>query len=221
MSPTSYQTAPSRVCVGAFYGLSSGCQSIFRKSVFLQMLSACPMLEFGAPGQAGGACSEIPVRKIIHIDCDCFYAALEMRDDPACAARRWRLAVRRTSAEWSPLAATRRGPMACARRWPCARRSSCVPISWWCARVSMSTGRCRQIHAIFRDYTDLIEPLSLDEAYLDVSASPHFAGSATRIARTSAAGWPRNCTSPFRRASRRTSSWPRSPATGASRTGCL
>ncbi len=40
----------------------------------------------------------------------------------------------------------------------------------------------KQIHAIFRDYTDLIEPLSLDEAYLDVSASPHFAGSATRIA---------------------------------------
>lgn len=38
----------------------------------------------------------------------------------------------------------------------------------------------KQIHAIFRDYTDLIEPLSLDEAYLDVSASPHFAGSATR-----------------------------------------
>src|SRR3989338_8482985 len=40
----------------------------------------------------------------------------------------------------------------------------------------------REIQAIFRDYTDLIEPLSLDEAYLDVSDSPHFAGSATRIA---------------------------------------
>ncbi len=40
----------------------------------------------------------------------------------------------------------------------------------------------KEIQAIFRDYTDLIEPLSLDEAYLDVSDSPHFAGSATRIA---------------------------------------
>jgi DNA polymerase-4 len=39
-----------------------------------------------------------------------------------------------------------------------------------------------EIHTIFRDYTDLIEPLSLDEAYLDVSDSPHFGGSATRIA---------------------------------------
>lgn len=40
----------------------------------------------------------------------------------------------------------------------------------------------RQILAIYRDYTDLVEPLSLDEAYLDVSASPQFKGSATLIA---------------------------------------
>ncbi len=40
----------------------------------------------------------------------------------------------------------------------------------------------REIQQIFRDYTDLIEPLSLDEAYLDVSDSQWFAGSATRIA---------------------------------------
>jgi DNA polymerase-4 len=40
----------------------------------------------------------------------------------------------------------------------------------------------RQILAIYRDYTDLVEPLSLDEAYLDVSASPHCKGSATLIA---------------------------------------
>jgi DNA polymerase-4 len=40
----------------------------------------------------------------------------------------------------------------------------------------------RQILAIYHDYTDLVEPLSLDEAYLDVSASPHCKGSATLIA---------------------------------------
>jgi DNA polymerase-4 len=40
----------------------------------------------------------------------------------------------------------------------------------------------RQILAIYRDYTDLVEPLSLDEAYLDVTQSPHFKGSATLIA---------------------------------------
>lgn len=40
----------------------------------------------------------------------------------------------------------------------------------------------RQILAIYRDYTDLVEPLSLDEAYLDVTETPHFDGSATLIA---------------------------------------
>ena len=40
----------------------------------------------------------------------------------------------------------------------------------------------RQILAIYRDYTDLVEPLSLDEAYLDVTNSPHCNGSATLIA---------------------------------------
>ena len=40
----------------------------------------------------------------------------------------------------------------------------------------------RQILAIYRDYTDLVEPLSLDEAYLDVTDSPHCKGSATLIA---------------------------------------
>ena len=40
----------------------------------------------------------------------------------------------------------------------------------------------KQILAIYRDYTDLVEPLSLDEAYLDVSDSPHCQGSATRMA---------------------------------------
>lgn len=40
----------------------------------------------------------------------------------------------------------------------------------------------QQIHAILHEYSELIEPLSLDEAYLDVSGSPHCAGSATRIA---------------------------------------
>lgn len=40
----------------------------------------------------------------------------------------------------------------------------------------------QEIHTIFRTYTDLIEPLSLDEAFLDVTGCEHFAGSATRIA---------------------------------------
>ena len=40
-----------------------------------------------------------------------------------------------------------------------------------------------KIHAIFREFTDLVEPLSLDEAYLDVTDSPHYQGGATLIAK--------------------------------------
>lgn len=122
-------------------------------------------------------------RKIIHIDCDCFYAAVEMRDHPE-----WRnvpLAVGGAS--------DRRGVL-CTSNYP-ARQFG--------VRAAMSTYRAQQLcrnliivppdfprykaasmamRAIFADYTDVIEPLSLDEAYLDVSGQPHCEGSAFRMA---------------------------------------
>jgi nucleotidyltransferase/DNA polymerase involved in DNA repair len=78
----------------------------------------------------------------------------------------------------------------------------------------------KEIHTIFRDYTDLIEPLSLDEAYLDVSDSAHLAAAPRASPRISAGVCPISCTSPCLRAWRRTSSWPKSPATGKSPTAC-
>ncbi|MFG0380011.1 DNA polymerase IV [Pseudomonas sp. zbq_18] len=123
------------------------------------------------------------MRKIIHIDCDCFYAAIEMRDDPRLAGK--------------PLAvggaADRRGVIATcnyeARAWgvrsamPTGQALKlCPDLLVVRPRFDAYKAASRDIHAIFRDYTEIIEPLSLDEAYLDVSASPHFAGSATRIA---------------------------------------
>ncbi|WP_137971352.1 DNA polymerase IV [Pseudomonas sp. F(2018)] len=123
------------------------------------------------------------MRKIIHIDCDCFYAAIEMRDDPRLAGR--------------PLAvggaADRRGVVATcnyeARAWgvrsamPMGQALKlCPDLQVVRPRMDAYKAVSREIHAIFRDYTEIIEPLSLDEAYLDVSASPHFEGSATRIA---------------------------------------
>ena len=114
-----------------------------KKVFFLQMLSACPMLEFSAWGRPGGACSEIPVRKIIHIDCDCFYAALEMRDDPSLRGKA--LAVGGSPDKRGVVATLQlRG----AGLWRAlgdghAHGAQAVPICWWCARVSMSTGRCR------------------------------------------------------------------------------
>ncbi|MEO4049103.1 DNA polymerase IV [Pseudomonas sp. CAU 1711] len=119
------------------------------------------------------------MRKIIHIDCDCFYAAIEMRDDPRLAGR--------------PLAvggaADRRGVIATcnyeARAWgvrsamPTGQALKlCPDLLVVRPRMDAYKAASREIHAIFRDYTEIIEPLSLDEAYLDVSDSP----SATRIA---------------------------------------
>ncbi len=122
-------------------------------------------------------------RKIIHVDCDCFYAAIEMRDNPSLASK--------------PLAvgglADRRGVIATcnyeARSYGVRSAMAsgqalklCPELLIVKPRMDVYKGVSREIQAIFRDYTELIEPLSLDEAYLDVSDSPHFAGSATRIA---------------------------------------
>lgn len=123
------------------------------------------------------------MRKIIHVDCDCFYAAIEMRDDPRLAGK--------------PLAvggaADRRGVVATcnyeARAW--GVRSAmpmrqalklCPDLQVVRPRMDAYKAVSREIHGIFRDFTEIIEPLSLDEAYLDVTDSAHFSGSATRIA---------------------------------------
>ena len=124
-----------------------------------------------------------PSRKIIHCDCDCFYAAVEMRDDPSL--RGHPLAVGG--------AAERRGVVATcnyeARRFGIRSAMSTAQALQRCPDLivlppAMEKYRIasRQILAIYRDYTDLVEPLSLDEAYLDVSATPQLHNSATLIA---------------------------------------
>ncbi len=122
-------------------------------------------------------------RKLIHIDCDCFYAAIEMRDDP--------------SLKGIPIAVggnpDRRGVVATcnyeARAFgihsamaAATARKLCPSLRFVKPRMDVYREASRQIHQIFSDYTDLIEPLSLDEAYLDVSDCQHLQGSATRIA---------------------------------------
>lgn len=125
------------------------------------------------------------VRKIIHIDCDCFYAAVEMRDNPDL--RHVPLAIGGS--------ASQRGVISTcnyiARRYGI---HSAMPTKWaikQCPGLVLlphSFDRYReasqQVHRIFRDYSDKIEPLSLDEAYLDVSGTSHCQGSATLIAQT-------------------------------------
>lgn len=122
------------------------------------------------------------MRKIIHIDADSFYASVEMRENPELKAQ--------------PIAvggASGRGVIATAnyeaRKYgvrsalPTARaRLLCPRLVIIKPRFDLYRRVSNQFREIFSDFTDVIEPLSLDEAYLDVSDSPHFDGSATLIA---------------------------------------
>ncbi|MEX0729580.1 MAG: DNA polymerase IV [Aquisalimonadaceae bacterium] len=124
------------------------------------------------------------IRKIIHIDMDAFYAAVEQRDNPA-------LRGRPVIVGGSP---TGRGVVATcsyeARRYgihsamPASRAIRLCPDAEFVRpRFDVYRAVSRQVQRIFRDYTQQVEPLSLDEAYLDVSDTPGFQGSATLIAR--------------------------------------
>ena len=123
------------------------------------------------------------MRKIIHCDCDSFYASVEMRDDPSL--RDLPVAVggqpdKRGVVATCNYKAREFGvhsamPMSTAVRL-------CPDLVIVSTNFSKYRHESQRIHAIFRDYTDLIEPLSLDEAYLDVSGSQHLKGSATLIA---------------------------------------
>lgn len=127
---------------------------------------------------------ESAIRKIIHVDMDAFYASVEQRDDPALRGRPvivggqpdGRGVVAACSYEARVFGVHSAMPSAeAARRCPAA-----VFVK---PRFSVYQQVSAQIQAVFREFTDLIEPLSLDEAYLDVTASPLFEGSAVKLAR--------------------------------------
>ena len=122
-------------------------------------------------------------RKIIHFDADCFYAAVEVRDNPTLRGK--------------PIAvggsASRRGVIATAsyeaRKFGVRSAMASATAVKRCPQLILIPGRMsayreasRRMHRIFADYTGLIEPLSLDEAFLDVTGSAHCRGSATLIA---------------------------------------
>lgn len=123
------------------------------------------------------------MRKIIHVDMDCFFAAVEMRDDPSL--RDIPLAIG-GSADRRGVISTANYP---ARRYGVRSAMSTAMALKLCPHLKLLPGRMaaykeasQQIRAIFARYTSLIEPLSLDEAYLDVSDSAQCSGSATLIA---------------------------------------
>ncbi|MDF1622163.1 DNA polymerase IV [Pseudohongiella nitratireducens] len=125
-----------------------------------------------------------PQRKIIHCDCDCFYAAIEMRDDPALRGRP--LAVGGASERRGVVATcnyeARKFGIHSAMPTSTALRR-CPPLIVVPPRMDVYREVSAKVHEIFSEYTALIEPLSLDEAYLDVSQATACQGSATLMAR--------------------------------------
>ena len=124
----------------------------------------------------------MPQRKIIHVDCDCFYAAVEMRDDPSL--REVPLAVGGeggrgvvTTCNYRARAFGVRSAMPGGE----ARRL-CPGLVMVPTDMSRYRAVSQQVMAILREMTDLVEPLSLDEAFLDVSDITEHKGSATLMA---------------------------------------
>lgn len=124
------------------------------------------------------------MRKIIHVDMDCFFAAVEMRDNPAL--RDIPIAIG-GSRERRGVISTANYP---ARQFGVRSAMPTAMALKLCPHLTLLPGRfdaykeaSRHVRDIFSRYTSLIEPLSLDEAWLDVTDSPHCYGSATLIAR--------------------------------------
>src|SRR6267143_2179756 len=127
---------------------------------------------------------KMPGRKIIHIDMDAFYASVEQRDDPqlrgkpvVVAWRGNRSVVCAASYEARKFGVRSAMPSVRAERL-CPNATFLPPDFPRYRAVS------RRVRDIFKRHTDLIEPLSLDEAYLDVSENKMGLPTATQVART-------------------------------------
>ena len=123
-------------------------------------------------------------RKIIHVDCDCFYASVEIRENPDLRGRP--VAVGGMPDQRGVIATCNYEARAFGIHSAMASayaRKLCPDLIILKPRFDLYKTVSRDIHRIFADYTDLIEPLSLDEAFLDVTDCDKCHGSGTLIAR--------------------------------------
>ena len=122
------------------------------------------------------------LRKIIHVDMDAYFASVEQRDDPSLRGRP--IAVGGSSDRGVVAAASYEARIFGVRSAMASVKALrlCPQLVFCKPRFAVYNEVSRQIRAIFLDYTPQVEPLSLDEAYLDVSEDLKGIGSATRIA---------------------------------------
>jgi DNA polymerase IV len=122
-------------------------------------------------------------RKIVHIDMDAFYASVEQRDDPALRGKPVVVAWKGNrsvvcAASYEARRFGVRSAMAAVHAERLCPQAAFVPPDFVRYRAVS-----RQVREILRRHTDLIEPLSLDEAYLDVTENKTGLATATRVAR--------------------------------------
>ncbi len=126
--------------------------------------------------------SELPMRKIIHVDMDAFYASVEQRDNPELRGKpiavggggpRGVVAAASYEARKFGVRSAMSGMLA---------RKKCPDLIFVKSNFDKYREVSAQIRKIFHEYTDMVEPLSLDEAYLDVTVNKKGNPSATVIA---------------------------------------
>lgn len=127
--------------------------------------------------------TNLPIRKIIHLDMDAFYASVEQMDNPDLKGKP--IAVGGGGKRGVVSAASyeaRKFGVKSAMAGSLAAKL-CPDLIFVRPRFERYTEISKKIRAIFYDYTDLVEPLSLDEAYLDVTQNKKGNPSATLIAK--------------------------------------